>query len=65
MEQFEADYRFQRKGKKYKERYFNALNQLHGDDHATEGKCHTAREVRTDTICDLVEESGVPSRGIG
>jgi hypothetical protein len=57
--QFELDYAFQRKGKKYKDKYFNALNFLHGDIYAKEGKCHTSGEVRTDPVCDLVKTKWV------
>lgn len=59
MDQYEKDYQFQRKGKKYKVRYFSALQELFGEKNATDGEkedeCCIGKD-RADTVCDVAKK---------
>ena len=59
--EIEAQYAWQRKGKKYKTKYFAALGQLFGDnshDKECQAASHTKRGSGTDQTRHLVDEAG-------
>jgi hypothetical protein len=60
--ELEAQYAWQRKGKKYKTKYFAALGQLFGDkchdkDCQAEALCHSQRGSGTDSVGDMATEA--------
>lgn len=57
----EKNYAFQRKGKKYKTKYFSALKQLFGaiQNDKENQEQNSTRIARTDTICIMAKKSGI------
>jgi len=56
--QLEKDYQWQKKGKKYKTKYFSALGELFGrEPHDKDCQRDLANgTARTDSVCDMVKE---------
>ena len=62
MEQYEKDYQFQKKGKKYKVRYFDALKELFGGMDAEESRDKETKGNRSNTSTDSFGEMGETER---
>jgi hypothetical protein len=68
MERYKPD-EWTRRGKKYKAQTFAALKQLYGNQNndkdcqaETETEPNSNGRTRTDSLCDVVDETGLPSQ---